>query len=265
MRKEGSRAIRGWRAPLVFVTGTDTGVGKTTVTCLLLDWLRSGARVEACAIKPFITGSLSDARALARLQSGRFRIQQLSPFRYRPPLAPAVAAELEGRWVRMSTVLRFIETMRGACDCLLIEGCGGLLTPLGAGYSALELIEAMRPHVIVVAPNQLGVINHLRLTKSALEKAHAHSIYVVLTNKRPGTSLARRTNAGALRKLLGCEVQELPFFRGNTGQFTTIKRAVKKFEKTLAALLPSATVTALLEAAVVKATAEKKKKERLDK
>ncbi len=99
------------KAPVVFITGTDTGVGKTLLTGLLLSWLRA-AGVNALAIKPFASGGMSDARILGKLQSGRLEPSEISPYRFRLPLAPAVAAELEGRHVNLKETLKHVERIR---------------------------------------------------------------------------------------------------------------------------------------------------------
>jgi dethiobiotin synthetase len=212
--------------PLVFITGTDTGVGKTLLTGLLLEWLRSIAKVDALAIKPFISGNLGDARLLARIQRDVLNLDELAPYRYELPLAPGVAAEHEGKSVPLRTAVAFIERMRRRCGCLLVEGCGGLLSPLGRSYNALDIIDRLGAHVIVVARNQLGAINQVLLTERALSTARVHSLRVVLMNRE--------------------SVEEAKFL-----------------QKTLAGLLPSDTVTTLLEAAVVKAAVKIKVKSAL--
>lgn len=260
---DGDRAIS--LAPAVFIVGTDTGVGKTLLTGLLLEWLRTVGGVDALAVKPFISGSLCDAQILKRLQPDTLGINDLSPYRYRLPLAPAVASQKEGKQpVHLRTVVGYITRMRRHCDCLLIEGCGGLLSPLGKDFSSLEVIHRVGGHVLVVAQNRLGAINHVMLTFRALETAPIESMRVVLMHGKSSSGMVARTNVEALVERLPCDVSVLPYLGKNASGIGLIRANARFLEKTLAELLPSDTVTTLLEAAGVRA-AVKIKKECLDK
>src|SRR4051812_49414340 len=117
---------------IVFITGTDTGVGKTVVTALLLRHLRESG-VKALAMKPFCSGGRSDAELLAALQEGEVSLDEVNPFYFSKPLAPWVAVKYEkGRkQVPLKTVLTKIFELKNRCEVLLIEGSGGLLVPLG--------------------------------------------------------------------------------------------------------------------------------------
>jgi dethiobiotin synthetase len=242
--------------PVVFITGTDTGVGKTLLTGLLLRWLRT-AGVNALAIKPFASGGTNDARILGRLQSGRLELSEISPYRFRLPLAPAVAAELEGRRVRLKESIRHVERMRSRCDCLLVEGCGGLLSPLGASFSLLELIQHCCSHVIVVSQNRLGAINQVLLTVRALESGGVKSMAVALMNSGRSGKRLTETNARAMAQRIESVVLTLPDLGENACKIGSFQAHANFLQKTLARLLPSDTVCALLEAAVVEAMLKK--------
>ena len=167
---------------LLFVTGTDTGVGKTLLTALLISHLRRLER-PALAIKPFCSGDRADAQLLHDLQRGDLALEEVNPFFFEKPLAPLVASRQEGRLVRLEEVIGFIHSIirrfpRGkrknrselSAPILLIEGAGGLLVPLGPGYFILDLIRELRCEVIVVSANKLGTLNHSLLTIAALGK-----------------------------------------------------------------------------------------------
>ncbi len=192
--------------PTCFITGTDTGVGKTVLTALLLDHLRRQGR-PASAFKPFASGSRADARllaAVARAAGGLPAAEpepctpsSLSPFFFRRPLAPWVAAQGEGRRVTRAQALRAIRRWQRPDRWLWIEGCGGLLTPLGRSYSARELILDLGCPAVIVAVNRLGVLNQVRLAWEALGGARGPTAAVVLMNRpRPDASAA--TNPRAL-------------------------------------------------------------------
>lgn len=196
-------------APTCFITGTDTGVGKTVLTALLLRHLRQRGR-PAVAIKPFATGSRADAALLRRVLDDDRRgsppgepdavppaARDLNAFFFRQPLAPWVAARRESRCVPQAQALEAIRAWQAPDRWLLVEGCGGLLTPLGPGYSARDLIRALRCPAVIVARNRLGVLNQVRLAWEALGGARGAAAAVVLmAGARPDFSA--RSNPRAL-------------------------------------------------------------------
>src|SRR5271165_6767216 len=146
---------------IIFITGTDTGVGKTLLAGLLLHHLRqSGAR--ALAMKPFCSGGLADVRLLQSLQPGELSDRVMNPFYFKQPVAPLVAAATRPA-IRPGEVLKKIRLVATRCDCLIIEGSGGLLVPLGSGFTVADLIAGLDGRVVVVARNRLGTINHTLL------------------------------------------------------------------------------------------------------
>ncbi len=188
---------------ILFITGTDTGVGKTVLTSLLYAHLtRQGIAVRA--LKPFCTGDREDALVLWRLQAGAVDLEQINPWYYRKPLAPWVAAGGRRLGVPLKAVLEHIKIQAQQSRLLLVEGIGGLMVPLSTGYGVLEVIVGIGCPVCIVAPNQLGVINHVLLTVNAL-KTHKIANWRVVLMERGQKGAAERTNLWALRKLLGEE------------------------------------------------------------
>jgi dethiobiotin synthetase len=178
---------------IIFITGTDTGVGKTVLTGLLLSHLRRTGR-RALAIKPFCSGSRADAQLLHALQDGELTLDEINPFFFREPLAPLVAARRHRRRITLRDVLNHIERIVTSINppihqstipppTLLIEGAGGLLAPLGDSFTALDLIAQLNCDVIIVARNQLGTINHTLLAVRA---------FLTLQAPRPCRTGARR-------------------------------------------------------------------------
>ena len=194
----------------IFITGTDTGVGKTVLTALLLARWR-GRSWDVRAIKPFATGAPTDARLLDCLQEGRVPLERLCPFRFREPLAPLVAARRERRSVGMREAVDAIRSAWHADQPLLVEGCGGLLTPLGPDYSLRELLVALEGRAVVVAPNRLGVLNQVRLVLEVLETSRVPVVAVVLMGaRRPPPSAP--SNVCTLQELAApVPVFELPW------------------------------------------------------
>lgn len=188
-----------------FVTGTDTGVGKTVFTAhLVRHWLSLGFRARA--VKPFCSGGREDARILAEAQGvvgGVAALDGLNPWHFRAALTPWVAARREGRAVGLGEVDRYLEEARAGCEALLVEGAGGLLSPLGDGYDARTLIGRLRARPVVVAANRLGCLNQVLLTVEALGSAARRAVVVVMQPPRRG--LAARTNLEVLKERLGAE------------------------------------------------------------
>lgn len=205
-------------ARLIFITGTDTGVGKTTLTALLLAHLRS-QQISAKAIKPFCSGSRDDVTLLRSLQDNELTLDEINPFFFSEPLAPFAAARLHRRRIPLQRVVDNIRRIAG-CDYLLIEGVGGLLVPLGANYNVLDLVTRLGCEIIVVARNQLGTLNHTLLTVKALHSAWSSGVkqregdprvkVVLMQPRRPDPSSA--SNPRILAALLKpTPVLSLPF------------------------------------------------------
>ena len=196
-------------ASIYFITGTDTGVGKTVLTALLVRHLRErGVRVRA--VKPFCSGGREDARVLRNAQASEVSLDEINPWHFRAPLAPLLAARREKRKVGQADALRFIRAAASRCETLLIEGAGGLLSPLGEGFDARDLIVALKARPIIVCPNRLGAVNQVRLVLAALPARVAPASKIVLM-QTAGSSLATRTNPSLLKELLkGQEAGVIP-------------------------------------------------------
>jgi dethiobiotin synthetase len=164
---------------IIFVTGTGTAVGKTLFTGLLLCHLRA-AGVRAMAMKPFSSGDRGDAEMLWALQAGEVQLEEINPYHFRAALAPGVAARKEKRSVRLAAVVAHIQKLSRRCQVLLVEGAGGLMVPLGRGFTVADLIAGLGCEVVVVGRNQLGVINHTLLTVGALQNIGVKRVVVAL-------------------------------------------------------------------------------------
>jgi len=191
----------GMSAGICFITGTDTGVGKTVLTVLLARRLRERG-VEVRAVKPLCSGGRADARWLRRAQENELALDEVNPWHFRAPLAPRLAARREGARVRLKEVLAWLRPMRSCSDLLLIEGAGGLLSPLGEDFDARRLISALRARPLVVCPNRLGAVNQALLVVAALPPAAARVAQVVLvTQSKPDSSASG--NRRLLNEMLG--------------------------------------------------------------
>ncbi len=193
-----------------FITGTDTGVGKTVLTLLLTRWLAAQSR-NVRALKPFCSGGREDAKQLFQAQSGSVPLDQINPWHFRKPLTPWLAGRSEGRRTRLNSVVRFLRQSVPLSGDLLVEGAGGLLSPLGEGFAARELITAVRAVPILVCPNRLGAINQVRLVMAALPAGAARRARIVLFDPHR-MDFSTRSNALALGLFFGKErIHRLPW------------------------------------------------------
>lgn len=178
--------------PGLFVTGTDTGVGKTAVTCGIAAALRrQRPRWHLGACKPFASGCRrdreglvsEDAEALAHFANTRLPLDVINPLRFVPPLAPAVAAEQTHTAIDWAALRQSLEELDQHCDALLIEGVGGLMVPLDPQRprtTVLDLAVALGYPVVVVARSVLGTLNHTAMTVRLLEDAGLRVAGVVM-------------------------------------------------------------------------------------
>jgi len=230
------------RVRIIFVTGTDTGVGKTFLTAVLLAHLRR-AGCHALAMKPFCSGGTSDVDLLWELQGGELTREEVNPFYYAQPIAPYVAARARrGPVVMLNTARDAVLRTAEKCDVLLVEGSGGLLVPLGPGtgagpYTVREFIKSLRCEVLVASRNALGTINHTCLTMEALHgKSLVRSSIVMMGQPRNDTS--SDSNVTTLRRMLPKErVFEVPFVRMKFPRAVRLKKIATKLQKLLAGLL----------------------------
>ena len=221
---------------IIFVTGTDTGVGKTIVTALLLEHLRQNG-VRALAMKPFCSGGRGDVVLLQSLQKGELADDEANPFYFTQPVAPLVAARKLRRTIRLTDVVKRVRRVAGKCDCLLVEGAGGLLVPLGEGYTVADLIARLQCAVVVVSRNRLGTINHTLMTTRILRSVMKNSIKVVISDCET-SDLSSHTNKKILHEML-CPIPVISLCL--LGKFVIhpafIQTNAKKLKKTLARIL----------------------------
>jgi dethiobiotin synthetase len=217
-----------------FITGTDTGVGKTVLTALLAQFLRGrGGRVAA--LKPVCSGGREDAIALRHALGHTLPLDEINPWHFRAAIAPGLAARLEKQPVKRASVLVRLRAMQKKFDVTLVEGAGGLLSPLGENFDARDLMTALRALPIIVAPNKLGAVNHVRLTLEALPKPLRAKARVVLMCP-PEPDPATASNAKLLQAFLPCgKLFKLPWFGRNFSAAEILKKPQAK--RTLTGLL----------------------------
>src|SRR5260221_2385525 len=188
---------------MFFITGTDTGVGKTVLTTLLTRFLRERG-VNAAALKPVGSGGRGDARALHAAMNGALTLDEINPWHFRTPVAPLLAARRENRRVKLSQVLTHARAMQKRFDVVLVEGAGGLLSPLGDDFNSRDLTGSLRATPIIVAQNKLGAVNQVLLTLEALPKnLRAKARVILFAPPKPDAST--KTNVRLLAEFYDAE------------------------------------------------------------
>lgn len=197
----------------IFITGSDTGVGKTYVGVLLIEVLRSRG-VNVTPRKPVESGCQSvdgkleppDALALKEAAGQPLDLDEVCPFKLHRPLSPERAARLEGVTYNLKDLERACRPR--ASSFLVVEGAGGFYSPLAGDGLNADLAEQLNLPVILVAANRLGCINHTLLTAQAVARRGLELLAVVLNEPQPGDEPAM-DNEADLAARLTCPVLTL--------------------------------------------------------
>ncbi len=158
--------------PAIFITGTDTGVGKTLVTAALARHLtEKGLKVGV--MKPIETGVENvhepgpDAALLKWASDATDGEEQISPYRFTSPVAPCQAATFENKQIDPDEIFKAFRTIRSGKDIVFVEGAGGLMVPIRGGYIMADLASQLGLPLLVVTHPRLGTLNHTLLTTFA--------------------------------------------------------------------------------------------------
>lgn len=185
----------------LFVAGTNTDVGKTYVTRLILEGLRARG-VDAVGYKPISCGGLEDTRILAAA-SGGLALDEVNPVQLQTAVAPNVACMLENREIDIPRLIEGYHHLAQAHECVLVEGAGGWEVPITANYRMSDLAADLGLPVLLVAANQLGAINHSLLTIEAIRRKGLECVGIVLNQLVDELDTAMITNKGVIAELSG--------------------------------------------------------------
>ncbi|MFN3168269.1 MAG: dethiobiotin synthase [Phycisphaeraceae bacterium] len=212
--------------PGLFITGTDTGVGKTVIACAIAHALRiQRPQAGVAVLKPFATGCRKergglvndDAEALAHFADCRLPLDVINPIRFRAPLAPAVAAEQLGRPIDVELLDSALRQADAYGDALIIEGAGGAMVPLSPEHPRLTWLDTRGfglPAVVVARPN-LGTLSHTAMTVKVLRDAGIKVAGVVVNGYEPDEAVAmaddpsRPDNPRWIAKMTGAKLLAL--------------------------------------------------------
>jgi dethiobiotin synthetase len=190
----------------IFVTGTDTGVGKTVVSAALAWTLKvSGKRVAV--IKPVQTGTnsgeLMDIEFTQRVIGANYPLDEVCPYRFSLSLAPSVASRLAGEKIDFKKINSAFHNLSSNHDVVIVEGAGGVLVPITDNYLMSDLAHDLGLHLIIVTRPNLGTLNHTLLTIESA-KHRGLKILGIVINKFPlNPCIAERTNPELILKMTG--------------------------------------------------------------
>ena len=195
----------------ILVTGTDTGVGKTYVACLLGRRL-VGEGIGVYPLKPVESGCLpgpdgkpfpADAAALRDAIAPRLPLPAACLYPLSAPSSPHLAARREGVSIDPGRIRKMVLDAGEVSEIVLVEGAGGIAVEICEGYAFSDLARDLSLPVLVVAENRLGVLNHLRLTLRYLQSEGLILAGVVLNDRTGEPSPSRETNEAEIRRIAG--------------------------------------------------------------
>lgn len=196
----------------IFITGTDTGVGKTIVVATLALLLRMKG-VNAGVMKPVTSGCreengklVSDDAMLLCQAAGMPCNEDVTPYLLREPLAPAEAAKIDGVRIDLAHIRTSYQRLAAAHDYMIVEGAGGLMVPLAGGLLMADLAQGLELPLLVVARPNLGTINHTALTCFAAQQMGLSVAGVIINNFPESPDLAEQGAAHQIGSLCGAPV-----------------------------------------------------------
>lgn len=188
-----------------FVTGTDTGVGKTFVTALLVRSLRK-AGMDSVGMKPICCGDRADAELLHEASGPAVTVNDLNPIWLRTPAAPYTASIVENRMIDLDAIRESFAALRQRHRSILVEGIGGWLVPIRKDYFVSDLAADFGLPVLLVVRNRLGALNHALLTLQSIQARGVKCEGIILNNVDPAGDVATITNRSLLEDLSGVPV-----------------------------------------------------------
>ena len=189
----------------LFITGTDTGVGKTHTAARLLHLLQTSG--TSCAgMKPICCGDRRDAEFLLAASSDGLTIDDVNPVWLKTPAAPMVGSLMEKVDIDIDHILAAFHSLQNRVEHVIVEGAGGWMVPIRPDYFISDLAVAMKLRVLVVACNRLGCLNHAALTVQSVIGHRLRCAGLVLNNAQGTGDIATMSNADILKKIIAVPV-----------------------------------------------------------
>ena len=191
----------------LFITGTDTGVGKTLVSMGLITLFKEkGMRVGV--MKPVESGCRRDNRGLIpedaillkNAAESKDDLDIINPYALEAPLAPALAAEMEGFEIKLEVIQKAFEILTSRHDMVIVEGAGGFLVPIFGDFFMADLAKELNLPLLLVTEAKLGIINHTLLTLAHAREREIPVLGIVMNHTSDQQSLPESLNPDALKR-----------------------------------------------------------------
>lgn len=193
--------------PDYFITGTDTEIGKTYITCALLRDLRARG-LSPMGYKPMACGDRKDPRAMRdAVGNATLSLELINPIYLRTPAAPYIAAEMEQRTLSIPELVEGYKRLAGQYSPVLVEGAGGWEAPLAPGLTMADLAQALALPVILVVGNKLGAVNHAIMTVQGIRARGLECRSIVLNHLGEEWDAASVSNRRLIEEFTGVRVQ----------------------------------------------------------
>jgi len=226
----------------LFITGTDTGIGKTVVSMCLCAFLSLRRGMNVGVMKPFESGLTKgeqkagsrDSVLLREASGSTDSLKEITPYVFEAPLAPEVAAELENRVIDLDRLDRIYRDFSRIHDVVIIEGAGGVMVPIKKDFFYADLIRRWNAPAIIVSRLGLGTINHTLLTSRFLQSQGIDIAGVILNDADNEADIASQTNPGVLKRYLRVPFLGIfPHLTGVTEKGMDRERLAETFEQNI--------------------------------
>jgi dethiobiotin synthetase len=189
----------------LFLTGTDTNVGKSYVAALIVRALRAAGK-NCVGLKPICCGGREDAELLHTAAEGAISLNEINPVWLRTPAAPFTASLIENRAIDLDLVRESFARVRQAHESVIVEGVGGWLVPITRDFSVADLAAEFGLPVAIVVANKLGALNHALLTIESIRARGVECAGLIFNHTTPEEDIATTTNRGVLEELAGVPI-----------------------------------------------------------
>lgn len=217
-----------------FITGTDTGIGKTVITAGLGLALQD-KNYSVGVMKPIETGCNpypEDALFLKETLNLSEEIHKICPIQMKSPLAPSIASKLDGIPISVNKIIDHYENLLMEKEIILVEGAGGLLVPISNSFFMSDLAKKLDLNIILVVGNKLGAINHALLTYHYLKFENINLSAIIINNFNNVNGIAEKTNTEVIQEI----INDVPIFNIPFIKDKNCLNSDKKFDKIISIL-----------------------------
>jgi dethiobiotin synthetase len=192
----------------IFITATDTSVGKTYISCKIVEELQK-LKIKTGVFKPISTGDRNDAKALIKSAKINENSKIVTPIFFQNPMSPYGASLIENQNFDLKKIEKLLKYFTAKYDFTVVEGIGGVLVPLKQNFFVGDLIKKFNLPAIIAAKSGLGTLNHTLLTVENLKRKKVKILGIILNGKKNKKDISVISNADIIRKLTKLPVLEL--------------------------------------------------------